>query len=255
MKPLILLTVVLFTVFQSFAQLTPVAYEDGNQKLNGIAAIPGRPNNLKSGILILPAWKGIDNHSKETAAKLSAIGYYAFIADIYGADNYPLDNTSAAKQSGYYKKEVAAYQKRISLALQQLTKLGADPNNIVIIGYCFGGTGALEAARGELPVKGVVSFHGGLAKVGDRESKPLAAKVLVLHGADDPHVSPAEIKGFQDEMRATKADWQMVYYADAVHAFSDPYAGSDPSKGAAFNEKAAKRSWDHMLLFLRDLLR
>jgi dienelactone hydrolase len=123
-----------------------------------------------------------------------------------------------------------------------------------VIGYCFGGTGALEAARCGLHVKGVVSFHGGLSRDTTRAIQPVSAKVLVLHGADDPSVSAKDILAFQNEMRTAKADWQMIYYANAVHAFTDPAAGNDNSKGAAYNELAAKRSWMAMLQFLEETL-
>ncbi len=256
MKKSLFLILFIFTTFHSKAQFKIVSYMDEKQELKGLSYVPVKENKDKSGILILPAWKGIDNHSKESAKKLSGMGYHVFIADIYGIEpDTSIDNAEAAKKSSYYKENYKEYQKRTKLALDELLKNGANPNSIAIIGYCFGGTGALEAARGELAVKTVVSFHGGLKKDPKRENKPIAAKVLVLHGADDPYVPAEEITTFQQEMRDSKADWQMVYYSDAVHAFSDPYAGSDKSKGAAFNEKAAKRSWENMLIFLRETLR
>jgi len=237
----------------TYAQLKPVSYIDGSQKLNGFSVAPAK-NMKKGGILILPAWKGIDKHSKNVADELSKLGYYAFIADIYGEGNYPTDNKGAGEKAGYYKKNVEEYQKRINLALQELIKSGADPAKIIVIGYCFGGTGALEAARANFPVKGVVSFHGGLARDTARTIVPIKPKVLVLHGADDPSVPPAQALAFQQEMRDAKADWQMVYYANAVHAFTEPEAGNDNSKGAAYNELADKRSWKNMLSFLNEVL-
>lgn len=239
----------------SQAQLKPVSYNDGSQKLNGFAAIPSKPNSNNPGILILPAWKGINNHSKEVAQRLSGMGYHAFIADIYGEGNYPTNTKEAAQQSGHYKTNYKEYQKRITLALEQLIKSGADANNIVVIGYCFGGTGALEAARGNLNVRGVVSFHGGLGKDAARENNTINTKVLVLHGADDPHVPQSDIQSFQQEMNSGNADWQMVYYSGAVHAFTEKEAGNDNSKGAAYNEKADKRSWDNFLLFIKEVLK
>lgn len=233
--------------------LNAIGYKDGSQKLNGFAVTPSKPLSQKPGILILPAWKGISSHSKETAEKLAKLGYYAFVADIYGEGNYPTNTEEAGKASGKYKSDFNAYQKRISLALEQLIKSGANPNNIVIIGYCFGGTGALEAARGGLPVKGVVSFHGGVGKDASRPNGAIKTKVLVLHGADDPYVAPKEIESFQKEMKDGKADWQMIYYSNAVHAFTEKEAGNDNSKGAAYNEKADKRSWNHFLIFLEEL--
>jgi dienelactone hydrolase len=239
----------------AFAQLKAVTYKDGIQVLNGFKIQPVKRSASRPGILILPAWRGIDKLSKDTAKNLAALGYYAFIADIYGEGNYPKDNVEAGKKAGFYKSNIADYQKRIKLALNELILSGANPDNIVVIGYCFGGTGALEAARGHLNVKGVVSFHGGLAKDTARVIEPITAKILVCHGADDPYESKEEITAFQQEMRDTKADWQMIYYANAVHSFTNPEAGNDNSKGAAYNEKAAKRSWEHLKLFLSEVLK
>jgi dienelactone hydrolase len=238
-----------------FAQLKPVQYKEGNQILNGYSIQPKSKSKEKPGILILPAWLGVDTLSKDTAENLSKLGYYAFIADIYGEGNYPKNFSEAGQKAGYYKTNFVEYQKRISLALEQLILSGANPENIVVIGYCFGGTGALEAARAQMNIKGVVSFHGGLGRDAKRTIEPISAKVLVCHGADDPYVSGAEVTAFQQEMRDTKTDWQMVYYANAVHSFTNPESGTDNSKGAAYNEIAAKRSWEHFKLFLLEVLK
>lgn len=238
----------------SFAQLENVEYGDTSQKLSGLAGVPNMPHKTNPGILILPAWKGIDTHSEEVATELMKMGFYTFVADIYGIDKRPKDAKEAGVKAGHYKKNIAEYQNRISLALAELIKQGANPDEIVVIGYCFGGTGALEAARADMKVKGVVSFHGGLGRDSKREIMPIKAKILVLHGADDTYVPESEIKAFQDEMRASKADWQMNYYANAVHAFTEKSAGSDNSKGAAYNELADKRSWSALKSFLRELL-
>ncbi len=253
MKNTILIFMALvFATAQS--QLKPVTYKDGDQKLNGQSATPKKALNNKPGVVILPAWKGIDNNSKETAQELAKLGYHSFVADIYGEGNIPADTKEAGKLSGYYKSNVEKYQLRIMLAIEQLIKAGANPDNIAVIGYCFGGTGALEAARGKLPVKGVVSLHGGLAKDEKRPNDKIGAKILVCHGADDPFVPETEVEAFRSEMKARQADWQLIYYADAVHAFTEQEAGNDKSKGAAYNAKADARSWIHMLAFLDEVL-
>jgi dienelactone hydrolase len=246
---------ILLITSQVFSQLKPIQYKDANQILNGFSIQPTKKSQQKPGILILPAWMGIDKLSKDSADNLSKLGYYAFVADIYGEGNYPKDYKDAGKNAGYYKTNFLEYQKRISLALEQLILAGANPDNIVVIGYCFGGTGALEAARAHLNFKGVVSFHGGLGRDANRTIEPIAAKILVCHGADDPYESAAEITAFQQEMRDTKADWQMIYYANAVHSFTNPESGTDNSKGAAYNEIAAKRSWEHLKIFLNEVLK
>lgn len=249
----------LFIVLFSFsnvimAQLKSVDYSDGNQKLSGFVAKPSKVIKDNPGILILPAWMGIDDHSKESADYLAKLGYYSFVADIYGVGNKPSNSSEAGQKAGYFKKNILEYQTRIQLALEQLVKQGANPDKIVVIGYCFGGTGAIEAARANMKVKGIVSFHGGLGRDETRVVNPISTKVLVLHGADDPFVPEAEIKSFQSEMRSSKADWQMVYYSNAVHAFTEKKAGNDNSKGAAYNENAAKRSWKAMLQFLNEIM-
>lgn len=243
------------TIFTSSAQLKPVSYFDENQKLEGLLAIPEKQNSDKSGVLLLPAWMGIDNNSKENATELAKLGYITFVADIYGVDKRPTSPKEAGIIAGSFKKDIKLYQKRIQLALDQLLKSGVNPNKIAVIGYCFGGTGAIEAARTNMKVSGIVSFHGGLGRDATREIETINPRVLVLHGADDFYVPEADIKAFQDEMRSTKADWQMVYYANAVHAFTHKDAGNDNSKGAAYNEKAAKRSWIAMLNFFDEIFK
>jgi dienelactone hydrolase len=182
------------------------------------------------------------------------MGYSTFVADIYGADKRPKNYSEAGERAGYFKKNIREYQTRIKLALAELVKQGANPDKIVVVGYCFGGTGAIEAARTNMKVNGVVSFHGGLGRDVNRTIDKITPKVLVLHGADDPYESAEEISYFQEEMRRAEADWQMVYYAKAVHAFTDSNAGNDNSKGAAYNEKADKRSWQAMVAFLKETL-
>jgi dienelactone hydrolase len=209
----------------------------------------------RPGIIVLPAWMGITAHEKTSADKLSQLGYHALVADIYGEKAKPGSAKEAAALSGFYKKNYAVYQSRIEKALETLVKQGADADNIVVMGYCFGGTGALEAGRGGLPVKGIVSIHGGLGKDSTRAYTPIKPAVLILHGADDPFVSEKDIKSFQQELRRGKTDWQMNYYSGAVHAFSDPAAGNDNSKGTAYNKKADERSWKAMVTFMEELFR
>lgn len=238
----------------ALSQLTVLDYFDGTQKLSGFFSKPVHELKNKPGVLILPAWMGIDDHAKESATELSKLGYYTFVADIYGVGNKPANYNEAGQKAGYYKKNIQEYQKRIQLALEQLIKQGVNPDEIVVMGYCFGGTGAIETARTNMKVKGIVSFHGGLSRDETRTIEPINSRVLVLHGADDPYESETEIKAFQNEMRTAKADWEMVYYANAVHSFTDKNAGTDTTKGAAYNEKADQRSWKALLQFLKEVL-
>ena len=245
-KP-ILLSVALFASASLFSQnLKPVSYQDGSQKLNGL--VTSNAGKKLPGVLILPAWKGIDDEAKTAATELEKQGYIAFIADIYGEGNIPADNASAAKTAGFYKKDYEAYQKRISLALDQLKKNGATPNKIAVIGYCFGGTGALESARGSLPVVGVVSIHGSIGKDQSRPNGPISTKILVENPADDQSVTPEDYNNLIKEMNDGNADWQIITYAHSKHTFTDP-------KSPDYNPVMAKRAWNHTLMFLKEILK
>ena len=132
-----------------------------------------------------------------------------------------------------------------------------DAGKIAAIGYCFGGAGVLELARAGTDIAGVVSFHGSLdaAPGMTAEAGKIPAKVLVLHGAVDPYVPAEQVAAFQKEMTDAKADWQMVFYGGAVHSFTHPEAGDDPSKGAAYDESADRRSWVAMQAFFTELFK
>src|SRR5690606_35394892 len=140
---------------------------------------------LQPGVLFLPAWKAIGHEAKDAAVELHEIGYHVFIADIYGDGAIPQDNAPAGKLSGTYTSDYNATQHRIKLALQAFIEKGVDPAKIAVIGYCFGGTGALEVARANFDVVGAVSIHGGLSKGSDRINGPINTKVLVQHPAED----------------------------------------------------------------------
>ncbi len=179
----------LFSIHNINAQMQQVSYSDGSQKLNGVLAKTTKPNPKKAGVLILPAWMGIDDHSKTVAKQLADQGYTSFVVDIYGEGHYPKSPKEAGEQSGYYKKNIAEYHKRIRFALEQLVKSGVNPDEVVVIGYCFGGGGAIEAARTNMKVKGIVSFHGSYGRDSTREIALIQPKILILHGADDPYSS------------------------------------------------------------------
>jgi dienelactone hydrolase len=220
-------------------------YQDGEQALQAMVTSNTKQN--KPCVLILPAWKGIDEEAKTAAQDLEKLGYMAFIADIYGVGNTPTDNSSAAKIAGQYKKDYLAYQHRIAVALQECIKLGADPNKIAVIGYCFGGTGALETARAGLTVQGVVCIHGGLSRAPEREIAPIKTKVLVEHPAADRSVSKEDYDNLLTELNTAQADWQIVTYANCGHTFTNPLSKD-------YNELMAKRAWSHTTMFLKEVL-
>jgi dienelactone hydrolase len=242
----LILTVLLMSAFQGVnsQSLKTVSYQDETQKLNGI--VTSNAGQKLPGVLILPAWRGVDNEARQAAMDLEKEGYIAFIADIYGEGNNPEDNAAAAKLAGTYRNDYKAYQRRISLALEQLKAQGAE--KVAVIGYCFGGTGALEAARGGLDVEGVVSIHGGLSKDISRTNGPITTKVLVEHPAEDKSVSEEDFDNLVKELKEGNADWQIIIYANTGHTFTNP-------ESQEYDEVMAKRAWNHTLLFLEECLK
>ena len=234
----------------------PLAYQEGTTRLAGYYAKPTVGKKTVPGVVVIHQWMGLTDHERKVADDLAKLGYAALAADIYGEGVRPKDGKEAGAQAGKFKGDRALYQARIKAALDTLkAQPGVDGSNLAVIGFCFGGTGALEAARAGLPVKGVVSFHGGLDVPEGRAVKPIATKVLVCHGAVDPYVPAKDVAAFHEEMKAAKADYVFIAYAGAVHAFTQKEAGNDPSKGAAYNEAAATRSWRHMQDFLGEIFR
>jgi len=232
----------------------PLAYQDGAVRLAGYVARPEMVKGTVPGVLIIHQWMGVTGHERMEADRLAALGYVAVAADIYGEGVRPRDSKEAAAQAGIYKGDRALYRRRIRAGLEALkAQAGVDPGRLAVIGFCFGGTGALEAARAGMPVLGVVSFHGGLDAVPDPEARAITAKVLVCHGADDPNVPPKDVAAFHEEMRKAKADYTFIAYGGAVHAFTQKEAGNDPSKGVAYQEAAARRSWQHMRDFFAEM--
>ena len=233
----------------------PFIYQDGQVRLEGYLARPALVEGPVPGILVIHQWMGPTQHEQMTADRLAELGYVALAADIYGEGVRPKDSKEASAQATLYKSNRLLYRHRIRLALEALkAQADVDPDRLAVVGFCFGGTGALEAARAGLPVRAVVSLHGGLDYQPDLDPLAITAKVLVCHGADDPNVPPKDVAAFQDEMRKTKADYVFIAYGGAVHAFTQKEAGNDPSKGVAYQAAAAHRSWRHMKDFLAEAL-
>ena len=230
-----------------------VEYLDGDQTCEGFLAYDDAAKGKRPGVVVVHEWMGLGDDAKDRAKRLAALGYVAFAADVYGKGIRAKDASEAGRLAGKYKGDLPLLRSRARAAFDTLAKdPRVDPARIFAIGYCFGGTTALELARSGAPLAGVVSFHGGLSTKDPADAKNVKGRVLVLHGAADPYVPPAEVAAFQKEMDEAKVDWQMVLYAGAVHSFTNPAAGNDPSKGAAYDERADRRSWEAMKAFFAE---
>jgi len=232
-----------------------VHYRDGDVALEGFVAWDSaKVDKPLPGVLVVHQWLGLTDYEKSRCRQLAELGYVAFALDVYGKDIRPANQPEAAKQAGIYKKNRELYRRRLTLGLEQLRGTdGVAKNHIAAIGYCFGGTGAIELARSGADISGVVSFHGGLDSPQPEIGKNITARILVCHGADDPFVPANEIEAFKSELNNAGVDWQMNEYSGAVHSFTQPMAGNDNSRGAAYNERADRRSWMAMRSFLEEV--
>jgi dienelactone hydrolase len=253
MKSLLILLASLLTGLNALGaiQTKVIEYKSGDQVLEGFLAYDDTVKSPRPGVLIVHQWKGLTEYEQKRAEMLAGLGYVAFCADIYGKGVRPTEVKDASALAGKYKGDRALYRERLKAALDVLAaQPQVEKEKLAAMGYCFGGTGALEVARSGAAVRGVISFHGGLGTPTPADAKTIKGRVLVLHGADDPFVPPAEVDGFKKEMAEAEVGYEFVAYPGAVHSFTHWTAGSDNSKGAAYNKEADEQSWDAMKAFL-----
>jgi len=233
-----------------------IEYRHGDVVLEGYVAYPKDAKGKLPGVLICHQWMGHSPYERMRAEETAKLGTVAFALDIYGKGVRPKDSQEAAKLATLYKSDRALLRARASAGLDALRKVDVcDPSKIAVMGYCFGGTTALEVARSGAEISGAISFHGDLSSPTPDDAKKIKGKIAAYHGADDPFVPAAQVAAFEEEMRKAGVDWQLVAFGGAVHSFTLKAAGSDNAKGSAYNEKADLRSWEMYKGFLAEIFR
>lgn len=230
-----------------------VDYEHDGAKLKGYLAFDATLKGPRPGVLLFHEWWGHNDYIEQRAREFAELGYVAFAADMYGAGIETKDHAEAGKLSKPFYDDRTLMQNRAKAALEQLIHVrDVDSSRIAALGFCFGGTVALEMARARAPIAAAIVFHGGLST--PHHADKIQASILVLNGADDPLVKPNERFAFMDEMRYAHADWQFVEYGNAVHAFTNPNADSFKINGVAYNQTAEIRSLALAKQFLAEKL-
>lgn len=224
-----------------------VDYKDGDTKLRGYLAYDDAVKEKRPGVMVIHEWWGCNDYSMSRAKQLAELGYVAFACDMYGAGVTTKDPAEAGKLAGQIRADKAKWRQRAAAGLKVLSDhASVDASRLGAIGYCFGGTTALQMACAGMDLKVVVSFHGSLFTPTLDEAKAVKGKVLVCNGAADGFIQPADREGFVKAFEAAKVDYVFVDYAGAVHTFTNPDAGKAGIPGVAYDEKADKRSWTHM---------
>jgi dienelactone hydrolase len=232
-----------------------IDYKDGNVALQGYLAYDDTKTSAP-GVLVVHEWWGNNDYSHKRAEQLAELGYVAFALDMYGKGVVAKDPQEAGKLAGPFRQDRALMRSRATAGLDVLkAQKNVDAKRIAVIGYCFGGSTAIELARGGADLVGVVSFHGGLDFPNPDDMKNIKGHLLVCTGADDPSVPPEKVTSFEDQLRKANVDYIINVYGGAVHAFSNPAADAHNIPGIKYNEKADKRSWEAMKAFFTEIFK
>lgn len=231
-----------------------IEYKQNDQTFEGALVTPEKINKDLPMIVLVHNWMGVTDETKNQAARFAELGYQVFTADIYGKDKRPKNVKEAGELATQYKKDRQLFRSRLNLALQTaLQQKHVNKSKVAVVGYCFGGTGAIELARSGAPVMAAISFHGGLDSPVPADGKNIKGQVLALHGEDDPFVPAQDVTAFENEMKTNHIKYQLIKYPHAVHSFTEKAAGQDNSKGAAYNENADKKSFEEAKKLLKSI--
>jgi dienelactone hydrolase len=229
------------------ANTRDITYKADDRTMVGTLALPDK-NDQRPGVLVCHEGPGLDDHARAVAARLAdELGYVAFALDYHG-DGRPLESRDEMMaRIGEFRADPLRTRDIGAAGLDVLcAEPRTDPSRLAAIGYCFGGTLALELARGGADLKAAVGFHAGLGTARPEDAKNIKGKVLALIGADDPIVNNDQRREFEDEMTAGRVDWQLVVYGGAVHSFTNPRASNIDLPGIAYHEPTDRRSWQAM---------
>jgi dienelactone hydrolase len=230
-----------------------IEYSDGDTVLEGRLVWDDSVAGPRPGILVAHAWAGRSDFEDDKADALAVLGYTAFALDLYGKGVRGSSTEENAALMQPFLDDRVMLQNRLLVSLETLRAQNeVDASNTAAIGFCFGGLCVLDIARTGEDLAGVVSFHGLFPAPGNTEGNTVKARVLALHGWDDPMAPPQSVIGLATEMSAMNADWQLHAYGNTMHAFTNPDA-NDPEMGTVYDAKADRRSWQAMTNFLDEL--
>jgi len=226
-------------------------YADAASGLSGVLVCDDHAGGARPGIVVFPDARGIGEHAIDVAKRLAMQGLVVLVADLYGDGTRARDMAHAMELMMSLRSDVVRWRGRAQAALDALSREeNVDHGRLAAIGYCFGGSTALELARSGAALAGVVSFHGGLSSPRPDDARNIRGKVLVCHGALDPLVPPPQVAAFEAQMSKTDVDWQLCVYGGALHAFTNPAANVE---GMAYHAAADRRSWQAMLALFDEI--
>jgi len=239
---------------EAAVQSKAVEYKDGDTVLTGQLYWDDAVEGSRPGVLVIHEWWGLNDYAKKRAHMLAELGYVAFAADMYGDGQI----TDKPDQARTWMQEVTAdvegWRERARLGLEQLQASGmVDGDKVAAVGYCFGGATVLQMSYADLPLKGVVSFHGSLPAAPEESKGKIGPKILVLHGYADEWLGPDIVANFREKLDAAGANWEMNSYGGARHGFTNPDVGQYKIANLQYNAQADQRSWARMQVFFGEI--
>jgi dienelactone hydrolase len=234
-------------------QTRTIDYQDGDVDLQGYLAWDDAVEGKRPGVMISHAWAGRSDFENTKAGELAKLGYVGFALDNYGRGILGTNTEENSALIQPFLDDRAMLQGRMQIALEVLKDLDeVDASRVAAIGFCFGGLCVLDLARTGIDIRGVVSFHGLFGSPGNTAGNKIRAKVLALHGWDDPMAPPDQVVSLAEELSNMGADWQLHGYGNTMHAFTNPQA-NDPDFGTVYSPDADRRSWNAMQDFLSEI--
>jgi dienelactone hydrolase len=230
-------------------------YADRDVVCQAYLAHDGSTDRARPCIIVAHAWDGQNQSIRAKTEQLARLGYVGFALDLYGKGVRGGEKDDNSRLMAPFLEDRALLRRRLEAAVATARQHPLiDPDRLVVLGYCFGGLCALDAARSAAPgVRGAVSFHGVLKPPVGLEQPRITAKVLILHGWEDPVAPPADVLAISRELTEAGADWQLHAYGHAMHAFT--FSGVNmPERGIRHDPAAERRSWTAMLNFLEEVL-
>jgi dienelactone hydrolase len=233
-------------------ETTPLHYRDADASLTGLLVRDAAIQRRRPGILVMHGGAGLDEHARGRARRFAEAGFVVVACDMYG-DAVAGDRARIVRHIAELRANRDALRRRAQPAVDILSSHPEVDGRIAAVGYCFGGMAALELARSGAPLDAVVSVHGSLGTVQPAQPASMHAKILVCHGALDPHVPMAQVAAFTEEMTRAGADYQVIVYGSAMHGFTHENAtGQQP--GVAYHAQSDRRSSAAIQAFFDDVL-
>jgi len=231
-----------------------IMYQYDGVQFKGHLAWDDAAKGKRPGVLVVHEWWGLNDYARKRAEQLAGLGYIAFACDMYGEGKHTEHPREAGQFAGAVRKNIEVWQGRAQAALKVLVdQPQVDAKKVAAIGYCFGGSTALQLAFTGAELKAVVTFHAGLAVPDAKQAKAIKAKLLICHGAADKFI-PEETAGkFRAALEEAKVDYAMVYFGNAKHSFTVKGIDAKEVPGLAYNAEAERRSWQYMRLLFNEV--